>query len=58
MCTAAPILSEVVRKCPLCQQSDLVVKRKRDGGYEHYSVDPRTMFEHTMIKKQKTKLLF
>ena len=31
--SAAPILSETVRKCPLCQRCNLVIKRKRDGGY-------------------------
>ena len=28
-----PFFSDAVRKCPLCLQNDLVVKRKRDGGY-------------------------
>ncbi|XP_064405762.1 DNA topoisomerase 3-alpha-like isoform X2 [Halichondria panicea] len=28
-----PSLGEVIRRCPLCQQNDLVIKRKRDGGY-------------------------
>ena len=27
------ILSEVVRVCPVCQSSDMVVRRKRDGGF-------------------------
>ena len=28
-----PSLSEEVRKCPICQHSNLVVKKKRSGGY-------------------------
>ena len=31
--SAPPVLSETVRKCPLCQRCNLVIKRKRDGGY-------------------------
>ena len=27
-----PLLSEPVRKCPFCQQADLVIKKKRSGG--------------------------
>ena len=33
VCSAPPVLSETVRKCPLCQQCNLVIKRKRDGGW-------------------------
>ena len=32
MIDEAPILSGLVRKCPHCQQGNLVVKKKRDGG--------------------------
>ena len=26
-------MSEVVRPCPVCQESDMVVRRKKDGGF-------------------------
>ncbi|XP_019852489.1 PREDICTED: DNA topoisomerase 3-alpha-like isoform X3 [Amphimedon queenslandica] len=31
--TQEPLLSDAVRRCPFCKEKDMVVKRKKDGGY-------------------------